>query len=124
MEWCHPERYAVIQSSFELVTFLPPHPGPLPEGEGDSGVPCWSSGARGSAPAARLRYEGNNLKSSAYDPCRRGRAWLPLPEGEGWGEGEGRIRFTDAHLIAITIEFPTLSKDSAGEMNENLQDFP
>ena len=56
------QDYPTIQRS------LPPHPNPLPEGEG---------ACRNAAGKTRV------LRTS-----RRGAAVLPLPVGEGWGEGE------------------------------------
>jgi hypothetical protein len=51
-------------------TLLPPHPSPLPEGEGES-------------PPVRPQIERYELA----DPWPR---TPPLPKGEGWGEGERR----------------------------------
>ena len=54
------------------MSSFPPHPNPLPEGEGELQSSTRTAGAF-------------RIVESA------GRAH-PLPEGEGWGEGEERVR--------------------------------
>src|SRR5215471_17719681 len=73
---------------------LPPHPSPLPWGEGASSphfspfTPSARSG-RGGEPQARP-------------------AILPLPKGEGWGEGEDAIRQPAGHDATLHCHGPIL----------------
>ncbi|MBI2949371.1 MAG: PmoA family protein [Verrucomicrobia bacterium] len=64
------------QQRFERA--LPPHPGPLPQGEGIRGVAFQSS--------------------QAFSPVAAQEAVLPLPKGEGRGEGGGSVILSIASL--------------------------
>src|SRR5437899_5145341 len=66
-----------ILGGLRLAQALPPHPSPLPWGEGE--------------PFAALR----RIERSTLVP--RLTAAHPLPEGEGWGEGEGDFESTVTH---------------------------
>ncbi len=62
-----------------FVRHLPPHPGPLPRGEGEVVPVVGAIQARGFAQTLG--------------------AWLPLPAGEGWGEGEREAVTDDIRCI-------------------------
>src|SRR5260221_9376399 len=62
-------RGSRVFSEFVLAQSLPPHPCPLPGGEGEPFVSLQSV--------------------ERATPTQRPAAVLPLPDGEGWGEGEG-----------------------------------
>jgi hypothetical protein len=70
-----------IHSLGVMQHWLPPHPGPLPWGEGELQPVVVVIGR---CVFARLRSKG-----------------LPLPKGEGRGEGEQTARTPDAHNLCL-----------------------
>src|SRR6058998_3299133 len=71
----------------------PPHPGPLPQGEGGSRLRYW-------APSAIVR------RTDANRFVRDGASVLPLPEGEGRGEGERVFRTVRLFKILFATKAP------------------
>src|SRR2546426_4710169 len=82
-----------ITSQWSKQHFLPPHPGPLPQGEG-------------------ARFPALALTASARFFSAPEMA-LPLPEGEGRGEGEVRIGRQRVVVLTIAPESSTYQKQIA-----------
>src|SRR5437879_2570142 len=73
-----------VRARDEAESAFPPHPCPLPEGEGES------------SPA---RPESGGARNVAVRETA-----LPLPRGEGWGEGETSHDFFERALPSTKLE--------------------
>ena len=90
-------REARFDPSWQADCALPPHPGPLPWGEGEA------------KPDSRI---------SALSQARSARpTWLPLPKGEGWGEGEqGHQTIAARRNVSGTLQIESLIPSGIGQI--------
>ena len=89
--------FVVIQSSscclrYDDVASVPPHPNPLPRGEGTA---CDAS--------PDSEWQPSCERPTVLEESRR---MLPLPKGEGWGEGEQHDRSRCARNVRIRFPHP------------------
>jgi len=83
------------QTTNDVAASLPPHPGPLPRGEGETSDSVLPLAASPQAECPIRGDEATDLRSTTK--AMRG---LPLPEGEGRGEEEEPVQLlndADAH---------------------------
>ena len=85
----------------EIRSVFPPHPNPLPQGEGTA--------------AAR---SGKSMTPDS-DPARD--TILPLPKGEGRGEGEGGVQTTAMEILALAAALATNSTHPISQAIANLR---
>ena len=83
----------------EVERFFPPHPGPLPWGEGESSavLETFQPPARSPLPSELRPEGGDGILVTRNDPSRP--SLSPLPEGEGKGEGERRVGSASTPLL-------------------------
>ena len=100
--------FVVIQSSscclrYDDVASVPPHPDPLPWGEG---IACDAS--------PHSEWQPSCDRQTVHEESR---SMLPLPKGEGWGEGEQHVRSRCASNVQIRFPHPAkmwvMTRDSS-----------